>query len=92
MTPVSNISRATKTSPILSTPIIPLSPSWPKPTKRRDTDETSEGSRLDAKNTTQGVIIASEFTTGDHRDRDRRHNTLAHPRGCARDAPASPVN
>src|SRR5271170_5657054 len=32
---------------------------WPT---EGNTDETSEGSRLDAKNTPQGVIIASEFT------------------------------
>jgi hypothetical protein len=43
---------------------------WPT---EGNTDETSEGSRLDAKNTPQGVIIASEFTqriaTMHHRSR-----------------------
>ena len=48
--------------PILSTPIIPRSPSRPPQATEGDIDETSEGSRLDAKNPPQGVIIASEFT------------------------------
>jgi hypothetical protein len=48
--------------PILSTPIIPISPSRPPQAAEGDIIETSEGSRLDAKNPPQGVIIASEFT------------------------------
>jgi hypothetical protein len=36
-----------------------MNPSRPK---GGNTDETSEGSRLDAKNAPQGVVIASEFT------------------------------
>src|SRR3954454_12793062 len=50
--------------PILSTPIIPISSSRPPQATEGDIDETSEGSRLDAKNPPQGVIIASEFTLG----------------------------
>ena len=40
----------------------PISPSRPHRPTGRDIDETSEGSRLDAKNPPQGVTIASEFT------------------------------
>src|SRR5208282_6363819 len=54
--------KARRICPILSTPIILTSPSRPHRPTGRDIDETSEGSRLDAKNPPQGVIIASEFT------------------------------
>src|ERR1700730_10864279 len=55
---------ARRISPILSTPIIPISPSQPTEAKGKDADtQRQRGSLLDAKIAPQGVIIASEFTT-----------------------------
>src|SRR5260370_32335850 len=54
---------ARRISPILSTPIIPISPSQPTEAKGKDADtQRQRGSLLDAKIAPQGVIIASEFT------------------------------
>src|SRR3954454_17770087 len=56
---ICRLKNARRIWPILFTPI--ALPGQHRP-KEGDTDETSEGSRLDAKTTPQGVIIASEFT------------------------------
>src|SRR5260370_30512443 len=54
---------ARRISPILSTPIIPISPSQPTEAKGKDADtQRQRGSLLDAKIAPQGVIVASEFT------------------------------
>src|SRR5260370_39482493 len=58
---------ARRISPILSTPIIPISPSQPTEAKGKDADtQRQRGSLLDAKIAPQGVIIASEFTVTVH--------------------------
>src|SRR5260370_29995656 len=54
---------APRISPILSTTIIPSSPSQPTEAKGKDADtQRQRGSLLNAKIAPQGVIIASEFT------------------------------
>src|SRR5260370_2683143 len=59
---------ARRISPILSTPIIPISPSQPTEAKGKDADtQRQRGSLLDAKIAPQGVIIASEFTGSEQR-------------------------
>src|SRR5260370_32556667 len=68
---------ARRISPILSTPIIPISPSQPTEAKGKDADtQRQRGSLLDAKITPQGVIIASEFTSLDNDIRLQRTGSL----------------
>src|ERR1700730_14736820 len=63
---------ARRISPILSTPIIPISPSQPTEAKGKDADtQRQRGSLLDAQIAPHGAIIASEFTVLRRRDHER---------------------
>src|SRR3984893_2898537 len=85
---------ARRISPILSTPIIPISPSQPTEAKGKDADtQRQRGSLLDAKIAPQGVIIASEFTRYLIRDRDGAYGEIFIHRVRSigiRDRPTSP--
>ena len=51
------LKNARRICPILSTVIIPSNPSRPTPANGREHDETSEGSRLDAKTPLRGYLL-----------------------------------
>src|SRR5215208_7115073 len=57
---------ARRISPILSTPIIPISPSRPIRAKGKDAATTSKGVGIGREKTPQGVNIASDFAHGLH--------------------------
>src|SRR6478752_1875681 len=70
-------------------------PPGQKRPKEGDTDETSEGSRLDAKTAPQGVIIASEFTSlALHRFAKKRFSGCYLASGAQPevDGPTRPIN